>query len=52
MTLTGNDELEEPQELVSVTPTLPETAEVVQVVIMDAVPDPEVIVTPEGTVHV
>lgn len=51
LTLTGNVALAEPQEFVIVTPTLPATAEAVQVVTMDAEPDPEAMIAPEGTVH-
>jgi hypothetical protein len=43
---------DEPHELLKVTFTLPDTADAPQVVVMELVPCPAVMVTPVGTVQV
>ena len=49
LTRTGSEPLDEPQELVRVTVMFPEEADADHEVIMEPVPCPEVMITPEGT---
>ena len=49
MTETGNDALLLPQGLLAVTEMLPEDANALQLVVIELLPCPEVMVTPEGT---